>query len=91
MRKHWNERESKPLWLYSTHIKTGFSASNAELSGGRQQRSGDVSGTCRAQLGCFSERGEARHFDIDVSDVDVARNLGQVHVLHSGDGASGSR
>lgn len=44
-----------------------------------------------AQLERCSERGEARHFDIDVSDVDVAGNLGQVHVFHGGDGASGGR
>lgn len=46
---------------------------------------------CRAQPGGCSERGEARHFDIDVSDVDVAGNLWQVHVLHGRDGAGGGR
>lgn len=45
----------------------------------------------RAQLERCSERGEARHFDIDVSDVDVPGNLGQVHVLHGGDGSSWRR
>lgn len=45
----------------------------------------------RRALECCSERGEARHFDVDVSNVDVARNLGQVHVLHGRDGASGRR
>lgn len=36
---------------------------------------------------CCSERGEAGHFYVDVSDVDVAGDLGQVHVLHGRDSA----
>lgn len=38
-------------------------------------------------LECCSEWGEAGHFYINVSDVDVAGDLGQVHVLHGRDGA----
>lgn len=42
-------------------------------------------------LECCSEWGEAGHFDINVSNVDVAGNLGQVHVLHGGDSTGGCR
>lgn len=60
------------------------------MGGGGLGRKGDMSSTSTLQssAGGASERGEARHFDIDVSDVDVAGNLGQVHVLHGRDSAS---
>lgn len=56
---------------------------------GRRGTASVVHQPCRAQLERHSERGEARHFDIDVSDVDVAGDFGQVHVLYGGDSASG--
>lgn len=53
--------------------------------GGKGTETSSVHQPRRAQAGHFSEGGEARNFDIDVSDVDVSRNLWQVHVLHSRD------
>lgn len=73
------------------HICKQFSLYyKTELGGGKLQGNGDISSTSvlQSSAGVHSERGEARHFDVDVSDVDVAGNFRQVHVLDSRDGTS---
>lgn len=87
-----NKGESKLLWFCGTFIKN---KQNSVLSfdqrAGWRRTISVVHQPRRAQRESCSEWGEARHFDIDVSNVDVAGNLGQVHVLHSRDSTSWSR
>lgn len=86
------------MWRFHSTSKTSvFSVLIAELVGGQLQGNRSISSTPALQSSAgklpslCSERGEARHFDINVSDVDVARNLWKVHILHGRDSTSGCR
>lgn len=61
--------------LYKINTKKD-SVFNIDHAAGWRRTASVAPQTRGAQLECCSERGKARHFDVDVSDVDVAGNLG---------------